>query len=303
MKTKVKVPRLVNNFVNVFRPEPQVYPGASGNELCHGQWYDEWVPNDHTFTMGPDGNWHIFGITHPLTTAANIHEGEDQLFHAVAPGNIFDKPLSPKCFRDCGTVLPPSERPGEPNPIYAPFIIKIEKLYHIVYGPYAIRHRVSEDLVNWRECPPMFVEPSQQGTRDPHILFHDGKYYLTYCAFNEVRQRVSTDMTNWSDYRIIRVAPTEIAAPESPFIVYHDEMFYLIFCLWSGVWDQKTVAQAYPHITEVHASPTIDGFMDTEPIATFDAHASEVFQVGKRYFLSSAEWPERGINVVEMVFE
>jgi len=121
----MKIPRLSNDYANVYRPSGSVYPGLDGKELRHGQWYEQWVPNDHAFVVGPDGGWHIFGITHPLTSAANIHEGEEQLFHAQAPA---DCGLTVGSFVDKGSVLPPGERPGEVKEIHSPFIVKKDGL-------------------------------------------------------------------------------------------------------------------------------------------------------------------------------
>ena len=58
-----KIPVIGTKYVNVYRPAEAVYPGPDGRELRHGRRYAEWVPNDHTFISGPDGTWHLFGIT------------------------------------------------------------------------------------------------------------------------------------------------------------------------------------------------------------------------------------------------
>ena len=78
-------PRIASAYVNVHRPGSDVFPGPDAAELIAGKHYGHWVPNDHCFARDESGRWHAFGITHPWTDVANVHAGEYQSFHAIAP--------------------------------------------------------------------------------------------------------------------------------------------------------------------------------------------------------------------------
>ena len=70
------VPKIAGPYVTVYRPASDRFPGPDTRELKAGTDYAEWVPNDQAFILGPDHCWHAFGITHPLTSPENVHDGE-----------------------------------------------------------------------------------------------------------------------------------------------------------------------------------------------------------------------------------
>lgn len=84
-KRELLVPQQANQFIWLYKPVGDTYPGPSTEQLEAGKFYDDWVPNDHGFIKGPKGEWHIFGITHPNTGMENVHEGEFLSFHALEP--------------------------------------------------------------------------------------------------------------------------------------------------------------------------------------------------------------------------
>lgn len=283
----------LHSYSPVFRPQPQVYPGLSGSELIHGERYDNWVVNDHCHIQDADGIWHMFGITHPLTTAKNIHEGELQLFHAAA-----DSPLGP--YRDLGTILPPSERPGERPEIHSPAVVRKDGVYYMIYGPEKFRMAKSEDLTNWKPLGPV-IEEIREDARDPQILYCGGTYYLSYCMGAEVFCRTSADLFSWSGRKRLLRLP-EGLCPESPFLHFRDGKFYLFVCLWDGQWDNETVSQAYQSVTQVYAAPELRQFRPDDLEAVVAAHAPELIEYDGRCRLSSAEYPERGISLAQLDF-
>ena len=147
--TKLRVPRVASEYVNVYQPAGDIFPGPNAAELIAGKFYDDWVPNDHCLVRDEHGRWHAFGITHPLTDVANVHAGEHLLFHAMAPPGPFTEVLRAGSWQDQRKILPPSERPGEMPAIHAPWILNRNGLFHMVYGPTPIRYAVSNDLRNW----------------------------------------------------------------------------------------------------------------------------------------------------------
>lgn len=145
----MKVPRINGEYVNIYKPACDVFPGPSVGQLVVGKRFEEWVPNDHCFVKDELGRWHVFGITHPRTDFQNVHLGEHQSFHAIAPTGSLKDNLKEGTWKDLPKVLPPAERPEEILEKHAPFIIKRNDLYYMVYGPTPIRYAVSKDLLRW----------------------------------------------------------------------------------------------------------------------------------------------------------
>lgn len=307
---KVLMPKQANKFVWVYQPDGDHFFGPDSENLKEGKWYEEWVPNDHAFVRHCDGKWHIFGITHPLvlTNPLNdgIHEGENASFHAVSSATSFKKSLKKDHYTDLPKVLPPKERPGEVLANHAPYIIKKDGLYLMVYGHSPIRFAISSDLINWEPKGNLFkplkvsnnMEKLFGDARDPSLLYHNGTYYIVYCATKSVRMRESKDFVNWSEEKTI--FRTETFDPESPTLIFHNNTFYLFVCSWDGHWDQKEIVGAYQHNTYVLQSNDIMDFgTDHEKeVAHLHAHAPEIFQDEKgQWYISSVEWPNRGVSV------
>ncbi|MFA5203349.1 MAG: hypothetical protein WC708_02995 [Lentisphaeria bacterium] len=288
-------PVMKSQFRRIFLPKPAKYLGRSGAELEYGKSYSEWVPNDHGFAFDHDGFCHIFGITHPLTSCERIHDGEEQLFHAKAPVGAI---LSGGEFADCGNILPPEARPGEPPEIHSPFIIEKDGSYWMVYGPHSFRAAESTDLENWRLRGEWFHD-EEGGSRDPQVLFHGGKWILSYCSENEVRCRIAQDCATWSDFKILRAMPAGVS-PESPFLFVREGAFYLAVCTWDGVWDRTQVSGAYQSRTLVFAAESLPELATAPLLCELQAHAPEFLQLDGRWFMSSAEYPQRGINIAEL---
>jgi len=286
----IKVPVQENKFIWIYNPKGDNYPGPTTQQLAAGKFYDVWVPNDHTFVKDLDGIWHIFGITHPVTTIENVHEGEFLSFHAKASEKGW---LSNQGFNDLPKVLPPEKRPGEKLENQAPYILQKDGLFYMFYGPSPIRLAVSKDLFNWELKGIQFSE--EKGARDPSLIFSNNKYHMIYCTERKVAIRTSIDLYNWSEPVIIYESSD--FDPESPTIVMKNKLFYLFVCSWDGVWDKKDIQGAYQHRTYVYCSEKIDGFQNREPIAILNAHAPEIFQYENEWFISSAEWPNRGISI------
>lgn len=313
---KLLVPTQDNKFVWVYKPAGDYFFGPDTENLKEGEWYDEWVPNDHTFVKDEEGNWHIFGITHPLVETDplkdGIHEGEFASFHAVSSASDFSETLRKHHYTDHPKILPPSKRPGEILANHAPYIVKINRLYHMVYGHSPIRLAVSRDLYEWEPKGNLFRENYDtrgeeqlfNDARDPNLLFHQGKYYTVYCSSRSVNLRESLDFIHWSAPKTI--FRTETFDPESPSLIYHNNTFYLFVCSWDGIWDQKEIAGAYQHKTYVLQSddPLDFGTDEEKQIATLNSHAPEIFQgEDGQWYISSVEWPNRGVSVDKLYWE
>ncbi|WP_157943831.1 MULTISPECIES: hypothetical protein [Arenibacter] len=149
-QNNIFVPRQDNEFVRIYKPDGDCFFGPDTPNLREGKWYDEWVPNDHTFVKADDGKWHIFGITHPLVETKplnkGIHEGEYASFHAVSAATSFKESIKEHHYNDLPKILAPKDRPSEIPANHAPYIIRKDSLYQMVYGHSPIRLAVSSNL-------------------------------------------------------------------------------------------------------------------------------------------------------------
>lgn len=297
----LKRPRRIGDYVTVYRPAGDRFPGPDTPELKAGQWYDDWVPNDHAIILGPDQRWQAFGITHPLTSTADVHEGEFQSFHAVAPPGKLADVLRDNSWHDRPKILPPVERPNEILPNHAPYIVRRASKFWMIYGPSPMRAAVSTDLQKWIPKGTLFHD--SQGARDPNLLLWQNRYIMTYCAMDQIRARTSEDLMRWSEPRTILTMPQDIA-PESPSLIRYNETFYLFVCGWDGIWDKKTVQGAYQHRTYVFQSDDPFQFDGDNALTTLEAHAPEIFQDREgNWYISSVEWPERGMSIAKLAWE
>lgn len=313
---KLLIPEQSNEFICIYKPGGDHFFGPDTENLKEGEFYEEWVPNDHTFIKDAEGKWHIFGITHPLVMTDplkdGIHEGEFASFHAVSSKTRFKETLKEHHYTDLPKVLPPSERPGEVLANHAPYIVKKDNVYHMVYGHSPIRLAVSPDLYTWETQGEVFSElnrgdePSAlfHDARDPNLLVYNGTYYIVYCSAKSVRMRTSSDLINWSESSTIFTSKSY--DPESPSLIFHNNTFYLFVCSWDGNWDQKEIVGAYQHKTYVLCSddPYNFGNDSEKQITTLNAHAPEIFQDEEgQWYISSVEWPCRGVSVDNIKWE
>ena len=300
------IPTQSNEFVWVYKPKGDYFYGPDTKNLKEGEWYDDWVPNDHTFVKSEDEKWHIFGITHPLVEPdplhAGIHEGEFASFHAVSSVTNFKESLKEDHYTDLSKVLTPKQRPGEIPANHAPYIFMKDGLFHMIYGPSAIRLAVSSDLEKWDLKGTLFSD--NDGTRDPNLLYYNGVFHVVYCSKNSVRLRKSNDLIHWSDP--LTILKTNKFDPESPSLINFNNSFYLFVCSWNGIWDKKDIQGAYQHKTYVYHSLDMLNFGvdDENEITTLNSHAPEVFQdEDGQWYISSAEWPHRGVSVDKLQWE
>ena len=303
---KVLIPKQANEWVWIYKPAGDYFFGPDTEHLKEGEWYDDWVPNDHCFVKDAVGLWHMFGITHPLVEtdplSVGIHEGEYASFHAVSTAGSFKETLKEHHYSDLYKILPPKERPGEIPQNHAPYIVRKDGFYQMVYGHSPIRLAVSSDLSEWEPKGDLFSD--SDGARDPNVLFHDSIYYMVYCSLRGVRLRTSRDLIHWSEPETIFTSKK--FDPESPSLLYFNNSFYLFVCSWDGIWDGKEIQGAYQHLTYVYHSkdPLNFGVYEEKQIATLNSHAPEIFQdEDGDWYISSVEWPNRGVSVDELKWE
>jgi len=296
-RREIPIPEIAGEYIHIYEPQGDIFPGPDAPELKAGQYYEAWVPNDHCFIKGQDGRWHMFGITHPMTSLEQVHSGEYLSFHAVAPEGTFREVLKAHTWMDQPKILPPAERPGEILFNHAPSILRMANKYHMVYGPTPLRYAVSDDLYQWVAQGELTNPPPG---RDPSFLLWDNSYHIMVCGRNEVLMAPSRDLVHCEPYRPILKMRDQID-PESPSIVRYNDTFYLFVCGWNGVLDSDDLNSAYQHITYVYQSDDPYHFDVKNEVATLEAHAPEIFQdEDGNWYISSAQWPNRGVSVAPL---
>jgi beta-fructofuranosidase len=250
---------------------------------------------------GPDSLWHAFGITHPVTAPGKaLHQGEYAAFHAVSPGKSFERSCRDNHWLDRPKVLTPQERPGELAANHAPVIVREGRLYRMIYGPAPFRTATSEDLYHWTPQGETGAG-KQTGDRDPNIMRWNDTYYLVYCAGNAVKATTSKDLRHWTEPVVIFKPPVATYECESPTLLQHQGRFYLFWCVWDR-GDPK--GNAYDERTFVYSSDNPLDFNNQPLLTELKAHAPEIFQDEKgQWYISSAEYPRRGLNVAPLAWK
>ena len=299
--TRAAKPEIVSDYVLVYKAQPDVYSGRDTKHYKSGESYTHWQPNDHTFIKGPDSRWHCFGITKPDDVAGDgVHEGEGLCLHAVAPVGELQQALRPESWMDrpklsisgCG---------------WAPYAIKIGSAYSVISSTNG--HAQSTDLYTWADKGKLSIKG---GNRDPNILYWNGTYYLVRCNNRSVTLVTSRDFVHWSEPVDIFTAPQPSWNCESPTLMRHDGTFYLFWCLWDSAGSGAELPamydghdpSTYDYRTYVYTSETPTDFHDRSPVTELKAHAPEIVRDEKGdYFISSADYPQRGINLARLVWK
>lgn len=255
----------------------------------------QWYINDHTVFQGPDGTWHMIGITHaePADPLDERH-----LAHATAPA--LHGPWTKQPF-----ALSFDPFYGESH-LWAPHVIEVDGVFHMFYcgggadnAAYTINLATSTDLVTWERHPagPLFRDGYD--ARDPMVVRVGGQWVMYYTATSDpaggnhtVMYRTSDDLVAWSDRRTAFTDPdvgTWGGGTESPFVVERDGWWYLFI----------GPRAAYVG-TDVFRSRDPFDFHDAELVGHIPAHAAEVIQDGDGWFVTSAGWGEGGLHLAPL---
>lgn len=290
-----RIPRVTEEFLNIYKPEPDVYTRPTVRTpdgrfaYTQGMTYPDWRTNDHTFIKDDKGRWHCFGITKPWIAGDNSHAGEGLCFHALAPEGPFAQAVRFQSWRDM-----PKINVGDCG--WAPMAVKIGQEYSLI-GSHLGR-ATSKDLYTWTDQGKL---NAKGGNRDPSIFFWRDTYYLLRCSNNGIVAVTSTDFIKWTDPVVIYKPVKESYDTESPFLVENGGMFYLFWCLWDRA---DLTTSGYTPRTYVHCSESPMDFLGKPVLAEFTAHASEIIRdEAGQWFISSADFPHRGINVAPLTWD
>ncbi len=260
---------------------------------------DPWCINDHTFVRGPDGTWHVFGITHVLPVDFFRDPGKN-LLHATS------KSLTePSWQKQRFAVMANWDKHGEWF-FWAPHVIQHEGLYYMFVcvgnsqgHRYKIHLLTSKDLWNWDRSPanPLLVDGFD--ARDPNVLRSGNEWILYYTATSKpeggnyiVACVTSPDLLHWSGRKVVFTHPRQgtFGGPtESPFIVRRGSSYYLFAC------DGGTI--------NIYLSKDPFHWEITNQVGTVYAHASEVVRdVDEKWYISHAGWEQGGLSVAPLIW-
>jgi len=253
---------------------------------------EPWYINDHCFVRGPDGLWHLFGITHaePFNPM-----DEDNLAHATA------KALTQIGWKKRPFALSVDEAFGERH-LWAPHVVSHDGLYYMYYcagdkdhAKYKIHLATSKDLWQWRRHAdnPMVVDGYD--ARDPFVLKAGDEWVMYYSCTSEpkggnhiVACVTSKDLIHWGDRKVVFTDPsrgTYGGPTESPFVVRRGKFYYLFIGPRGGYVG-----------TSVYRSTDHFQWKPAQKVRHFRSHAAEVIRdIDGKWYVSHCGWKQGGV--------
>lgn len=284
LKNDIKIPYISSKWKKLFEPT------INGNYV-----------NDHSIVLGPDGKWHLFGIT----SFEGIPSQERYFVHGV--GQSLDLP-----FEEVGRAI------DRGTLAWAPGIIKKDENYYMFYGPSPSSLAVSFDMYEWFGTNiALNNEPLMGAHRDHFVLqVSEYEYYMyvvgVYNRRGAVSCFLSRDLINWEFKGFALTCGEESplkpawGAMESPFVV-KKEGFYYLFVTYTDCSNETY------NNTLVFCSENPEQFGEyngeksgTKPITVLQAHAPEIIEDNGKYYITTCGWrtkptPHNGAVSVAML--
>lgn len=259
---------------------------------------EPWCLNDHCFAKGPDGRWHLLGITHVKPFDHAVDPGT-RLAHATA------RTLQGGWHKEPFALTADPDRHDE-HLLWAPHIVEHDGVFHLFVCvgaregyAYAIHRYASDDLWTWRRTThgPVVVDGLE--ARDPMVL-RDGDRWICYYTATQrpdggrfvVAAVTSDDLITWSPRTEVFVHPREgtFGGPtESPFVVRRGSHFYLF------ITDDDTV--------NVYVSHDSLCWSPGDHVFAYTGHACEVIrdEFGD-WFISHVGWEQDGLWIAPLTW-
>ena len=246
--------------------------------------------NDHSIVVGPDGNWHLFGIT----SFEGKPSHERYFVHGVGK-TLYEPMREVGRSIDGGTLA------------WAPCVIKKDENFYMFYGPSPTSLAVSFDMYEWFGTKvTLNNEPMMGAHRDHFVLQVSENEYLMYVVgvYNQKGAVSCFSSNNLLDWDFIGYALTSgdeaplkpaWGAIESPYVVNKDGVYYL-FITYTDCSDETY------NNTLVFASDNPKSFGEyngegngTKPITKLYGHASEILNVREDYYITTCGWLSKNI--------
>jgi beta-fructofuranosidase len=244
--------------------------------------------------LGPDGLWHLFGIT--SHAKSEFSEQERYFVHGATPS--LDQPMA-----ELGKVCDNGVR------AWAPAVIEHDGRYFMYYGPSPTRFATSDELGHWMENTIHFhAAPLDAAHRDHFVLKVAENHWLLYATGIHRRCGVisvfeSHDLVNWTFLRYaLRTTPAApLRAPwgatESPFVVLKEGLYYLFItytdCSYSNYHD--TLVFVSPDPTDFGSYE--GGESGDRYLAKLHAHAPEIILHKGQWHITTCGWRGRGAPI------
>lgn len=268
---------------------------------------EQWYINDHTFIMGTNEMWHLFGITHK--EPANPMD-EKSFAHATSPS------LSKGPWKKQPSSLEADFKHWGETHLWAPHTVFKQGFYHLFYcaggsshEEYRIHLATSADLFSWgrnadiwKRHPknPLFTDGFD--ARDPMVIKNGGKYIMYYAATERpdgghhiVACRESFDLVNWGARMVCYTDPaigTSGGPAESPFVVKRGDNYYLF------------IGPRPSYVgTDVFVSHSPYHWENSNLAGHIDSHAAEIVRdKDGKWYVSSAGWGQGGVYLAPLIW-
>lgn len=208
----------------LFAMRNEYYRQRSANDLTVGFRPVGGMLGDFTI-VARAGRCHIFAIERRLQEGTPFYPGHEVFFcHASTADLVNWEVHDPVMWVQPGT--------WEGGHVWAPFILPWQGCYVMAYTGLTERCAqdiglaFSDDLFTWTRWPGNPISPARDRTwsfwrstgiascRDPHLLAHDGRVYMTYTANTRegascIAMCSSTNLQTWDDHGPILVGPAD----------------------------------------------------------------------------------------------
>ncbi len=262
----------------------------------------QWYINDHCFIYGPEGMWHLFGITHaePLNPM-----DEDNFAHATAM-SLLQQPWDKKPF----ALSIVAKAPWREEHLWAPHMVLHNGTYYMFYcagdkdhTKYKIHLATSKDLKTWTRHKENPMVSDGYDARDPFVMRVADKWVMYYTATDKpaggkhiVAYVTSSDLLNWEDRGVAFTDPstgTYGGPTESPFVVRRGDKYYL-FIGPQGGYDG----------TDVFVSNDPFDWRIENKVGHIPAHAAEVVRdIDGKWYVSRCGWGRGGVYLAQLVWK
>ena len=258
---------------------------------------EPWCVNDHTFVQGPDGTWHLFGITHPKP-----------FDFAKDPGTRLAHASARRLLQSQWDAQPPAvtadwEKYQEAL-LWAPYVIRQDGLYYMFVSAgdkdshrYALHLLTSPDLQSWTRHRQNPIVVDGFDTRDPMVMRAGAQWILYYTATSTpeggnhiVATVTSDDLVHWSHRAVALMHPSAgtFGGPtESPFVVRRGKSFYLFVC--DNDW------------TDVYLSSDPFHWDYAAKVGRIHSHASEIVRdTDGQWYISNTGWMNGPVSLAPL---